>query len=322
MTVLPGTDAFAITERGGALKLRDADGVREVTGVPEVVVRDQGGLGDIIAAPSFSQDGTVYLSWADGTESRSGAVVAKATLDVKAATLSNVERIWEQSPRIDGGGHYAHRLAINDDLLYITSGDRRQFTPAQDFDSHLGKIIRLTLDGDPAPGNPFQDNSSISAQFWSRGHRNPLGLAFDADGRLWSSEMGPQGGDELNLIKPGLNYGWPEASNGSNYDGSDIPDHAPGDGFEAPKVSWNPSISPSSLMIYQGDLFPGWKGDALIGALSGEALFRVDLDGEDATLAANWPMGARIREVEEAPDGAIWLLQDGPDATLLELRPS
>lgn len=262
----------------------------------------------------------MYLSWVEGSGGSSGAVVAKARLDVDAAALTDVTKIWEQTPRIDGGGHYSHRLAIHDDHLYVSSGDRQQFSPAQEFDSNLGKILRLTLDGQPAPGNPFQEDIPVSQQFWSIGHRNPLGLAFDADGRLWSSEMGPKGGDEVNLIKPGLNYGWPEASNGSNYDGSDIPDHAQGDGFEAPKVSWNPSISPGSLMIYQGDAFPAWRGDAFIGALSGEALIRVHLDGESATLADTWPMGARIREVEQGPDGGIWLLQDGSGGKLLELR--
>ncbi len=320
MVALPGTDLLAITEKGGALKLRGPDGVREVSGTPEVTVTTQGGFGDIIAGPTFETDGTVYLSWVEGSGGSSGAVVAKARLDVDAAALTDITKIWEQTPKIDGGGHYSHRLAIHDDLLYLSSGDRQQFSPAQEFDSNLGKILRLTLDGQPAPGNPFQEDIPVSQQFWTIGHRNPLGIAFDADGRLWSSEMGPKGGDEVNLIKPGLNYGWPEASNGSNYDGSDIPDHAQGDGFEPPKVSWNPSVSPGSLMIYQGDAFPAWRGDAFIGALSGEALIRVDLDGESATLADTWPMGARIREVEQGPDGGIWLLQDGAGGKLLELR--
>ena len=321
MTFLPGTDVLAVTERGGALKLRDASGVREVSGVPEVTVTEQGGLGDIIAGPTFEQDGTVYLSWVESGEGGTGAVVGTAKLDVDGAALSDVTKIWEQSPKIDGGGHYSHRLAIQGEYLFVSSGDRRQFTPAQEIDSTLGKILRLTLDGQPAADNPFQEDAPIAQQFWSVGHRNPLGLAFDADGRLWSSEMGPKGGDEVNLIKPGLNYGWPEASNGSNYDGSDIPDHTGDDGFEPPKVSWNPSVSPGSLMIYQGDLFPAWKGDAFIGALSGEALIRVNLAGDTAALADTWPMDARIREVEEGPDGAIWLLRDGDSAALLELRP-
>lgn len=321
MAALPGTDILAITERGGALKLRSPDGVREVSGVPAVAVTDQGGLGDIIPGPSFADDGAVYLSWVESGTGGTGAVVGKAKLDVDAAILSDLTPIWRQDPKIEGGGHYAHRLAIGDGHLFVTSGDRRQFSPAQEHDTDLGKILRLTLDGQPAPGNPFTD-TTVARQFWSVGHRNPLGLAFDADGRLWSSEMGPKGGDELNLIEPGLNYGWPQASNGSNYDGSEIPDHAEGDGFEAPKVSWNPSISPGSLMIYSGGLFPGWEGDAFIGALSGQALIRIDLSTTSASVAETWPMDARIREVEQGNDGAIWVLQDGAGASLLELRPA
>lgn len=321
MTALPGTDLLAITERGGALKLRGTSGVRTVTGTPEVAVTDQGGMGDIIAGPTFATDGTVYLSWVEKRDAGTAAVVAKAVLDTDAATLTDVTPIWRQVPGIDGGGHYSHRLAIGDGHLFITSGDRRQFSPAQGSDTNLGKILRLTLDGRPAPDNPFADGP-VSREFWSIGHRNPLGLAFDGQGRLWSTEMGPKGGDELNLIEPGLNYGWPEASNGSNYDGTDIPDHSDGDGFEAPRVSWNPSISPSSLMIYNGDLFKGWQGDAFVGALSGRSIIRIALDGTSATIAETWPMDARIREVEQGSDGAIWFLEDGPEASLVEIRPA
>jgi glucose/arabinose dehydrogenase len=157
---------------------------------------------------------------------------------------------------------------------------------------------------------------------WAYGIRSPVGIAFDAKGELWEVEMGPRGGDELNLVTRGSNYGWPRVSNGSHYDSRDIPDHRAGDGFEPPKVWWNPSISPSSLMIYSGAMFPEWRGDAFIGALSGEALIRVDLDGANARKADQWAMGARIREVEQAPDGAIWLLQDGDSGgRLLRLTP-
>jgi glucose/arabinose dehydrogenase len=159
---------------------------------------------------------------------------------------------------------------------------------------------------------------------WSYGHRNLLGIAFDHEGRLWEDEMGPQGGDEVNLIQPGLNYGWPKASNGTHYDGRDIPDHKPGDGYEAPKVWWNPSISPAGLVYYSGDLFPQWKGSLFLGALSGQALIRVKLDGDTATKADQWNMDARIREVEQGPDGALWLLEDGKgsEGRLLRLTPA
>jgi aldose sugar dehydrogenase len=189
-------------------------------------------------------------------------------------------------------------------------------------DMNLGKTLRLYPDGSIPKDNPFYtQGNAVRSQIWSLGHRNILGLAIDSTGQLWNSEMGPMGGDELNIIKRGANYGWPIASNGTHYDGRDIPDHAPGDGFEPPKVFWNPSISPGSLMIYSGDLFKGWKGDAFIGALGGTALIRVDLNGAQATKADEWPMDARIREVEQGPDGAIWLLEDGKKGRLLKLTP-
>ncbi|MBB1514698.1 PQQ-dependent sugar dehydrogenase [Tessaracoccus sp. MC1679] len=323
LAFLPGTGTMAVTERGGTLKLRDPDGtVREVSGVPDVVAAGQGGLGDLIPGPTFADDGTVYLCWVERGDGGTGAVVGHARLDVEAATLSAVDTIWEQTPKVDGDGHFSHRLLIQDDHLFVSSGDRQKFDPAQAMDGNLGKIVRLTLDGDPAPENPWATDGGVAAEFWSIGHRNPLGLAVDDEGRLWASEMGPQGGDELNLVVAGANYGWPEASNGSHYGGGEIPDHTDGDGFEPPKAFWTPSISPGSLMIYTGDLFPAWKGNAFLGALSGEALVRVDLDGEAASPAENWPMGARIRAVAEAPDGAIWLVQDGSRGRLLELRPA
>lgn len=310
MAFLPGTDWLAITERSGKLWLHHAGGLAEVAGTPKVVVAGQGGLGDVAAGPTFSSDQMIYLSWVEAGEGGTGAVVGRARLigGPTDARLDGLDVIWRQTPKVSGDGHFSHRLAFSPDgqYLFVSSGDRQKMEPAQDPSTTLGTIMRMKPDGS-------------NAEIWSYGHRNPLGLAFDADGRLWSSEMGPQGGDELNLIRQGGNYGWPRASNGSHYDGSDIPDHTPGDGFEAPKVWWTPSVSPGSLMIYSGDEFPAWRGDAFIGALSGHALIRVDLDGETATKADQWDMGQRIRAVEQAPDGTIWLLVDPPGARLLKL---
>jgi len=189
----------------------------------------------------------------------------------------------------------------------------------------LGKVLRLTPDGKPAPGNPFAGQAGARPEIWSYGHRNLLGIAFDAQGNLWEQEMGPKGGDEVNLIQAGKNYGYPKASNGSHYDDRDIPDHAAGDGFEAPKIWWNPSISPGGMMIYSGDMFPAWKGDAFIGGLSSQSLLRIDLDGTNAKKGDQWPMDNRIREAEQGPDGAIWLIEDGTRGAagrLIKLTPA
>ena len=326
MTFLPNGDLL-VTEKRGRLKLRRADGrVLDVAGVPEVSYGGQGGLGDVVLHPGFAQNRLVYLSWIEaGDNGTRGAVVGRAHFNFgeSGPSLSDLQLIWRQQPKMDGGGHFSHRIAFGPDgKLYISSGERQHFDPAQDMSGNLGKVVRLNDDGSVPADNPFAARGGVTAQIWTLGHRNLLGLAFDAGGRLWEVEMGPMGGDEVNLIQRGRNYGWPRASNGSNYDGSDIPDHRAGDGFEPPKVWWNPSISPASIMIYSGAMFPQWRGDAFVGALSGEALIRVHLDGENASKADQWPMNARIREVEQAPDGAIWLLQDGPSGgRLLRLTP-
>ena len=328
MAFLPDTGDLLITERSGALHLRDAGtGDRvAVAGVPEVVDEGLGGLGDVLPAPSYEEDGLVYLSWVEAGEGGTGAVVGRAVLETDGdhPRLEGLEVVWRQSPKVEGDGHFSHRLAFSPDgeHLFVSSGDRQLGDPAQDTTNNLGTIVRLTLDGEPAPGNPLADRGGVSAEIWSWGHRNPLGLEHAPDGTLWSSEMGPQGGDELNLIEAGANYGWPEVSDGSDYDGDDIPDHAEGDGYAAPARSWNPSISPGSLMLYGGDLFEDWQGDAFLGALSGEALVRVDLDGRTAGEAEVFDMGARVRAVEEGPDGAIWVLEDEGAGRLLRLTPA
>jgi aldose sugar dehydrogenase len=340
MTFLPGsgvakTGMILVTEKRGRLLLWNSATKKAVAvkGVPRPAYGGQGGLGDVVAHPGFAGNGLIYLSWAEAAKGGvKGAVVARAKLDLSNAaspSLQGLEIIWRQSPKVNGGGHFGHRIAFGPDgMLYISSGERQKQEPAQNLRESLGKIVRLMDDGKLPSENPFSktaqmmsSNTEAMVQIWSLGHRNPLGLAFDAEGRLWDVEMGPQGGDELNLVKPGLNYGWPRVSNGDHYGGANIPDHAAGDGFEAPKVWWNPSISPGGLMIYSGALFPAWKGDAFIAALGGQALIRVDLNGESAIKADEWDMQARIREVEQGPDGAIWLLEDGKTGRLVKLTP-
>jgi glucose/arabinose dehydrogenase len=206
-------------------------------------------------------------------------------------------------------------------MLYITSGDRQKQKPAQNFDQALGKVIRLNDDGGVPVDNPWQDEGELAKTYWSMGHRNLLGIDFDGEGRLWTHEMGPAHGDELNLIVAGDNYGWPIVSNGDNYSGIPSPDHETRPDFNAPEAFWVPAISPSGFVIYDGDMFPDWQGDGFIGGLSSQALVQVDIDGESANEAERFEWGERVREVEQGPDGALWVLEDKAGARLLKLTP-
>jgi glucose/arabinose dehydrogenase len=219
-------------------------------------------------------------------------------------------------------GHYGHRMAFDvDGYLFISSGERQKFVPAQQMNGNLGKIVRLRGDGSVPEDNPFYDQGDVTAQIWSLGHRNPLGLAFDAQGRLWNTEMGPRHGDELNLVVRGANYGYPVVSEGDHYSGEEIPDHDTHPEFEAPKVAWVPTIAPAGLIFYSGEMFPRWQGSALIPGLASAAIIRVEIDGDNAREADRYVMGNRIREVEQGPDGAVWVLEDRDGGRLLKLTP-
>ncbi|WP_448662412.1 PQQ-dependent sugar dehydrogenase [Sphingomonas sp. CJ20] len=328
MTFLPD-GRMLVTEKAGTLLLVAADGKTRspVSGVPTVMAQGQGGLMDVVLHPKFAQNHLVYFSYSEANaEGLKGVVLARGTLAEGAApALQNVQTLFRAEPYVEGNGHFSGRIAFAPDgHLFFTNGERQKFTPAQDPKATLGKVLRLNDDGTPAKGNPLAAKGFHPA-IWSYGHRNLLGIAFDAKGNLWEQEMGPKGGDEINLILPGRNYGWPNASNGSHYDDRDIPDHKAGDGYEAPKVWWNPSISPGGLIVYSGKMFPQWKGDLFLGGLSGKALLRIDVNGTTATKGDQWPMGARIREVEEGPDGALWVLEDGAQGSqgrLLKLEPA
>ncbi len=330
MTFLPD-GRLLVTEKAGVLRLFDpATGTTgTVAGTPEVDHGGQGGLGDVVLHPSFAGNGQVYLSYAEaGEDDTRGAAVARArlVLDGGDGRLEDLEVIWRQAPKTTGRGHYGHRLAFGPDgHLWITSGERQKFDPAQDMSGNLGKVLRLNDDGSPPADNPFADQGGVAAQVWSLGHRNPLGIDFDGEGRLWVHEMGPAHGDELNLVQRGGNYGYPLVSDGDHYDGTPIPDHATRPEFNAPAVVWVPAISPAGFVIYDGDLFADWRGSGLIGGLSSQALVRVEFDGERAREAERFDMGARIREVEQGPDGAVWLLEDERDGSggrLLRLDPA
>jgi len=329
MTFLPD-GRLLVTQKRGALKLLDVAGgnssIGSISGVPAVAYGGQGGLGDVVLHPQFASNGLVYLSYAEaGKGNTRGAAVArgKLTLDERGGgALSQIKVIWRQVPKIDDKGHYGHRIAFaSDGHLFISSGERQQFTPAQDMQSNLGKIVRLNDDGSVPADNPFAAQGGVAAQVWTLGHRNPLGIAFDGQSRLWNIEMGPRGGDELNLVERGSNYGYPIVSNGDHYDGRVIPDHDTQPQYNPPEVTWTPVISPAGFVIYSGNLFPDWQGDGLIAGLSAQALVRVEFDGTRAREAARYPMGQRIREVEQGPGGEIFLLED-KGGRLLKLMPA
>ena len=326
MTFLPRGKQALVTERSGKLKLWQEDGpVLDVAGAPAVAYGGQGGFGDVILAPDFARSGTVYLSWVEaGAGDTFGAVVGKAKfVNGASPRIERLQTIWKQDPKVPGRGHFSHRLAFSPDgqYLFIGSGERQKFDPAQDMKANLGKILRLNPDGSVPADNPFAAQGGVTAQIWSLGHRNILGLAFDGQGRLWNQEMGPKGGDEVNLVEAKANYGYPIVSNGDHYDGRDIPDHPTRPEFAAPKLWWNPSVSPAGLVWYGGDVYRGWKNSLLMGTLSGQGLVRMSIDGEKLRKAGRWDFGQRIREVEVREDGTIWLLTDGENGKLLKLVP-
>lgn len=329
MTFLPD-GRLLVTEMAGSLHLYDSqtDTTREISGVPEVVRVDQGGLGDVVLHPQYASNSLVYISYVepDG-EGLLGAAVARARLALNdsGGALEDLEVIWRQTPKKSGDGHFGYRIAFDQEgMLWISSSERKEFEPAQDMNTNLGKILRLNDDGSAPGDNPFVEQGEIAAQVWSLGHRNILGLAFAADGRLWAHEMGPKDGDELNLIERGVNYGYPVVSNGNHYDGTPIPDHDTRPEFRAPVVTWTPVISPAGFIIYNGDRFPQWQGSGFIGGLSSKSLVRIEFDGDTAREAERFDMQRRIREIEQGPDGALWLLEDGTrqgSGWLLKLTP-
>jgi len=327
----PGTDMLFVTEQAGTMKFLDTGSgqVGSVSGLPRVDYGGQGGLGDIAFLPSEAGAGianrTIYLSWAEAGEGDTrGAVVGRGMLScdmARSCAIEGLNVIWRQDPKVTGRGHYSHRFAVSPDgeHLFVASGDRQKKTPAQDLSNTLGTIVRLNLDGTPAAGNPYADRDDVPDEIWSWGHRNILGMDFDAQGRLWETEHGPAGGDELNVVKRGANYGWPERSYGDEYNGTPIADHTPDDGFTKPAMYWTPVIAPGDMIIYSGDMFEAWQGDALIANLKTMALVRVELDGDDAREVARYDFENRLRSIDQGPDGAIYLAEDGENGRILKV---
>jgi aldose sugar dehydrogenase len=346
MAVLPDGRVL-ITEKPGRLRMYENGRLSEpLSGIPSVVYRgeqDQGGLLDVEADPNFASNRLVYFSYVeadpqgmkipetgemrfstftDMTDSLvRGAAIARGRLE--GNQLRDVQVIWRQVPKTAGRGHFGVRMAFGPDgKLYVTSGDRMRFDPAANLKSNLGKVVRINTDGTSPSDNPFAGRDTARGDIWSYGHRNVLAMNFDPSGRLWVVEMGPRGGDELNLVQRGGNYGWPFVSDGDNYGGPGIPDHASDSTYKAAVRTWTPVIAPSGALFYGGALFNGWRGSALIGGLATQSLIRLTMDGDRVGNEERLWLGRRIRDVAQTPDGALLVIVDARQGDLLRLTPT
>lgn len=315
-----------ITEKPGHLFLvTQGGGKTQVSNVPVVAASGQNGLLHVAIAPDFSVSSRVYFSYVEPSAGGGTLALARASLSLSDSGSKLVDGavIWRQTPT-GGGGQPGGIIAFDPQgsHLFLTVGDRMVPASAQDPGQARGKLLRLNLDGTTPSDNPFANEPGVRGQTWTTGHRNPYGLAFTPDGRLWLHEMGPRGGDELNLIEPGQNYGWPLVSNGDEYSGAPIPRHATRPEFRAPAVYWTPVIAPAGLVFYKGAMFPQWQGSALVGGLRAQALIRLEFrtDGQPDE-AERWDIGGRIRDVAVATDGAIWLVEDSNPGRLMRLTP-
>lgn len=311
-----------VTERAGDLRILGTDGrvSKPIEGTPEVV-DGQGGLLDVALDPEFSSNHFVYLSFSEPDNGGASTAVGRGRL--QNDRIEGFKVIFRQQPRISGSKHFGGRIVFSPQgKLFLTLGERYQFEPAQDLSSHLGKVIRINRDGSVPEDNPFVGRANAEGEIWSYGHRNIESAAIHPQtGVLWIAEMGPLGGDELNLPKAGHNYGWPVVSWGQHYDGTNIPDPPTHPRFADAIKHWTPVISPSGMLFYTGDAFPEWRGSVLIGGLSAEAIVRVKIDGQNVTGEERIPLGARIRDVEQAPDGSVYVLTDEDDGNVWRLTP-
>ena len=327
MAFLPDGDML-VTERDGSLRLV-RDGVLEpapIGGVPKVFARGQGGLLDVVLDPGFAENDLIHLSYAGiDDDGRSSTRVARGRL--LDGGLQDVEVIFRSNSASTGGVHWGSRLGFDPDgYLYVTVGERGNKDTAQNAGTHGGSVVRLNADGSVPDDNPFVGQRDALPEIYSYGHRNPQGLAVHPEtGRIWTQEHGPRGGDEVNLIEAGANYGWPEISWGINYGGTPINGGLrEQDGMAQPKHFWDPSIAPSGMTFYEGDAFPEWQGDLFVGALKYQLIARLEMDGDEVVAEERLLEGelGRIRDVRTGPDGLLYILTDDPDGGLYRLRPA
>lgn len=314
-----------VTERPGRLRHVSDDGTvgEPIAGVPDVFAQGQGGLLDVALDPEFASNRTVYLSFADERNGGAATSVGRGRLNEDATAVSDFEVIFRQEPAVSGENHFGSRLAFAPDgTLFVTLGERFHMRQAQDPTNHLGTIVRLNPDGSVPGDNPFVDRDGAD-EIWSYGHRNVQSAAIHPEtGVLWSAEMGPRGGDELNIPEAGENHGWPVVSWGRHYSGEQIPDPPTRPEFAGSIHSWTPVISPSGMTFYTGDMFSDWRGDLLIGGLSAEGIVRVETNAQEVTGEEVLSLGVRIRDVLQASDGAVLALTDEPSGKILRLTPA
>jgi len=316
-----------VTERPGRLRYVTMDGAisEPIAGVPAVHAAGQGGLLDVALDPDFPANSMIYLSYAEpGDGATNGTAVARAQLD--GSRLAGLEVIFRQSPKVSGSHHFGSRLVFaRDGTLFVTLGERNsERQGAQDLGTHFGKIVRITKDGKVPPDNPFVAREGALPEIWSLGHRNVQGATLDpATGRLWVHEHGPRGGDEINLPQAGHNYGWPVITYGREYHGPAIGEGTAKAGMEQPLHYWVPSIAPSGMAFYTGDLIPAWKGQLLVGALAAKQVARLEFDEHGKVKSEERiPIGERVRDIRQGPDGALYLLTDEDAGRLLRLAPA
>lgn len=324
MAFLPD-GAMLVTERPGRLNIvREGEAPRPVSGVPEVVESGQGGMLDVALHPDFAQNQFIYLSYSGAGNGGAGTEVVRGRLE--GDRLTGLEKIFAVEAKSGGGRHFGSRLQFGaDGYLYITSGDRGEPDRAQDLSDHAGKMIRVTAEGEIPSDNPFVGDPSAKAEIYSLGHRNPQGLTLQpGTDRIWAVEHGPRGGDELNVIEPGVNYGWPVITYGRSYAGFSIGEGDKKEGMAQPATYWVPSISPSGLSFYEGDAFPQWRGNLFVGALSARALVRMELVGNRVVHQERLleDFDERVRDVRQGPDGFLYLLIDDSEGSLLRLEPA
>lgn len=316
-----------VTERPGRLRLVSASGEksRPIAGVPSVVARGQGGLLDVVLDPGFAQNRTLYLSFSEPRAGGNGTSVAKARLSANGAALEGVNVIFRQGPAVNSNMHFGSRLVFDRaGALFVTVGDRySQRDQAQNPENHIGKLLRISPDGGPAPGNPKKEG--WAPEVWSIGHRNVQGAALHPEtGQIWTAEHGARGGDEVNTPKAGLNYGWPVITYGIDYSGAKIGEGTAKPGMQQPLFYWDPSIAPSGAAFYTGDAWPSWRNSLFVGALAGQMLVRLSTRGESVTGEERLlsSLGERIRDVRQGPDGLLYLLSDDSNGKILRIRPA